>query len=304
MRAAAKLTSATAAEEDLVRVKETNNTMMMSTPCINRSGVYASVKTLKLGVRDLPVSAYVAALENSMRGVIYNAYDRFPLDEIRTGCLKKNEGMEILDARPLGKSKESAAMEVENRGPVKTPPPADEGANAKRVAETSTADTPHPVVKVPSLKADVTILADRVGKLEERHDRLEAWVDRIEARLDKIEERFDAFTNEFRAFQTQVMGMFQQLHTLLEARLPAVVGQVPIAAKPKDKVKGPRGMNGDRFRKTRADTANGEIEDLEAWVEELKQDVKGTTEEVPMEERSALQRTLDCYTCGKRTRVS
>lgn len=70
MRAAAKLTSATAAEEDLVRVNETNNTMTVSTPCIHRSGAYASVKTLKLGGRDLPVSAYVAATENSVRGVI------------------------------------------------------------------------------------------------------------------------------------------------------------------------------------------------------------------------------------------
>ncbi|KAH7940821.1 hypothetical protein HPB49_006202 [Dermacentor silvarum] len=105
MRAAAKLTSATAAEEDLVRVNETNNTMTVSTPCIHRSGAYASVKTLKLGGRDLPVSAYVAAMENSVRGVIYNAYDGCPVEEIRAGFLKKNEGMEILDARPLGKSK-------------------------------------------------------------------------------------------------------------------------------------------------------------------------------------------------------
>ncbi|KAH7980043.1 hypothetical protein HPB49_012814 [Dermacentor silvarum] len=362
MRAAAKLTSATAAEEDLVRVNETNNTMTVSTPCIHRSGAYASVKTLKLGGRDLPVSAYVAAMENSVRGVIYNAYDGCPVEGIRAGFLKKNEGMEILDARPLGKSKaiqitfggkprkqppgrqqssedksqdgkeeqrsrptersssgardgnksrdrsgsfpplpgagagkaggqgsshersansandttkkvswpntgapnetardrelkrqvqqqgdtikkmearmadmeralkggkgqgvlapvmqapqkvaqaagsrvqESSAMEVENRGPVKRPPPADEGTNAKRVAETSTADTPQPAFKVTSLKADVSALVDRVGKLEDRQDRLEARVEKIEARLDKIEERFDAFTNESRTFQTQ-----------------------------------------------------------------------------------------------------
>ncbi|KAH7949285.1 hypothetical protein HPB49_007280 [Dermacentor silvarum] len=374
MRAAAKLTSATATEEDLVRVNETNNTMTVSTPCIHRSGAYASVKTLKLGGRDLPVSAYVAAMENSVRGVIYNAYDGCPVEEIRAGFLKKNEGMEILDARPLGKSKaiqitfggkrvpwqvtywnclyapasshrvgsravksqdgkeeqrsrptersssgardgnksrdrsgsfpplpgagagkaggqgsshersansandttkkvswpntgapnetarerelkrqvqqqgdtikkmearmadmeralkggkgqgvlapvmqapqkvaqaagsrvqESSAMEVENRGPVKRPPPADEGTNAKRVAETSTADTPQPAFKVTSLKADVSALVDRVGKLEDRQDRLEARVGKIEARLDKIEERFDAFTNESRTFQTQ-----------------------------------------------------------------------------------------------------
>ncbi|KAH7945939.1 hypothetical protein HPB49_017362 [Dermacentor silvarum] len=281
MRAAAKLTSATAAEEDLVRVNETNNTMTVSTPCIHRSGAYASVKTLKLGGRDLPVSAYVAAMENSVRGVIYNAYDGCPVEEIRAGFQKKNEGMEILDARPLGKSKaiqitfggkprkqppgrqqssedksqdgkkeqrsrptersssgardgnksrdrsgsfpplpgagagkaggqgsshersansandttkkvswpntgapnetarerelkrqapqkvaqaagsrvqESSAMEVENRGPVKRPPPADEGTNAKRVAETSTADTPQPAFKVTSLKADTSVV--------------------------------------------------------------------------------------------------------------------------------------------------
>lgn len=47
---------------------------------------------------------------------------------------------------------ESTAMEVENRGKLKRPPSADDGANAKRVAETSTADTPQPVVKVTSLR--------------------------------------------------------------------------------------------------------------------------------------------------------
>ncbi|KAH7936474.1 hypothetical protein HPB49_000026 [Dermacentor silvarum] len=94
-----------AAEEDLVRVNKTNNTMTVSTPCINRSGAYASVKTLKLGGRDLPVSAYVAAMENSVRRVIYNAYDGCPVEEIRTGFANKNEGIEILAAIPLGKSK-------------------------------------------------------------------------------------------------------------------------------------------------------------------------------------------------------
>ncbi|KAH7948395.1 hypothetical protein HPB52_021191 [Rhipicephalus sanguineus] len=470
LRAAARLTSVTAAEEDLVRVNGTNNTLTVSTPCMNRSGAYATVKTLKLGDHDLPVSAYVAPLENSVRGVIYNAYDGCPVEEVRAGFLKKNEGMEILDARPLGKSKaiqitfggkrvprqvtywnclyavipyrnlvetcyncrrvghradvcyrpktnlchrcgkdhpappegepltctpdcivchgahhtgsrnckfrlarkpptgrqqsieresqpgkderhsrakerssssgkrstsksrdrsssfpplpgggggeesgrvpspdrnardttkkvslsnagsqnetarereletlvqqqgdlikkmeariaemeralksgqrqgvqaptiqglqkatqaasarvqESAAMEVENRGPVKRPLPADEGVNAKRLAETSTVDMPQPVVKVTSLKADVTNLAEKVGKQGERQDRLEARVDKIEARLDKIEERLGTLASEFRASQTQVMGMFQQLHTLLEARLPPAVGQAP-----------------------------------------------------------------------------
>ncbi|KAH7956625.1 hypothetical protein HPB52_011089 [Rhipicephalus sanguineus] len=82
LRAAARLTGVTAAEEDLVRVNGTNNTLTVSTPCMNRSGAYATVKTLKLGYHDLPVSAYVAPLENS-----------------------KNEGTEILHARPLGKSR-------------------------------------------------------------------------------------------------------------------------------------------------------------------------------------------------------
>lgn len=63
-----------------------------------------------------------------------------------------------------------------------------------------------------------------------------------------------------------------------------ILSTVFSAAKHKDKVNGPRVTDWDRFRKTRADTAIAEIENLEAWVEALKQDVKGTTEEVPMEE--------------------
>ncbi|KAL1483804.1 hypothetical protein MTO96_050187 [Rhipicephalus appendiculatus] len=78
LREAARIKSATAAEEDLVWVNGTNNTLTVSTPCMNRSGAYATVKTLKLSDRDLPVSAYVAPLENSVRGVIYNAYDGCP----------------------------------------------------------------------------------------------------------------------------------------------------------------------------------------------------------------------------------
>ncbi|KAL1444972.1 hypothetical protein MTO96_029403 [Rhipicephalus appendiculatus] len=105
LREAARIKSATAAEEDLVRVNGTNNTLTVSTPCMNRSGAYATVKTLKLSDCDLPVSAYVAPLENSVRGVIYNAYDGCPVEEVRAGFLKKNDGMQILDARPLGKSK-------------------------------------------------------------------------------------------------------------------------------------------------------------------------------------------------------
>lgn len=470
LRAAARLTSAIAAEEDIVRVNGTNNTLTVSTPCINRSGAYATVKTLKLGDRDLPVSAFVAPLENSVRGVIYNAYDGCPVEEVRAGFLKKNEGIDILDARPLGKSKaiqitfggkriprqitywnclyavipyrnlvetcyncrrvghradvcyrpksnlchrcgkdhpappegepptctpvcivchgahhtgsrnckfrlarkpptgrqqsiereseagndkrssratersprgkegrsksrdrsssfpplpgrgggqdggrasstnscardtnkkvslsstasqnetarerelaalvqrqgdlikrmenriaemeralrndqrqgtqapavqglqkatqeasarvqESAAMEVENRGTVKRPLPGDEVANAKRLAETSPVDMPQPVFKVISLKSDVTTLADKVGKQGKRQDRLEARVEKIEARLDTIEERLGMLSTEFKDSQTQVMGMFQQLHTLLEARLPPVGGQVPL----------------------------------------------------------------------------
>ncbi|KAH7976928.1 hypothetical protein HPB52_021505 [Rhipicephalus sanguineus] len=70
LRAAARLTSVTAA------------------------GAYATVKALKLGDHDLPVSAYMAP-----------AYDGCLVEEVRAGFLKKNEGMEILDARPLVKSK-------------------------------------------------------------------------------------------------------------------------------------------------------------------------------------------------------
>lgn len=60
-----------------------------------------------------------------------------------------------------------------------------------------------------------------------------------------------------------------------------ILSTVFSAAKHKDRVKGTRVTDWDRFRKVRKDTVSGEIEDLGAWVEALKQDVKGTTEEVP-----------------------
>ncbi|KAH7971126.1 hypothetical protein HPB49_019145 [Dermacentor silvarum] len=297
MRAAAKLTSATAAEEDLVRVNETNNTMtppgrqqssedksqdgkeeQRSRPTErsssgardgnksrDRSGSFPPLPGAGAGKAggqgsSLERSANSAndttkkvswpntgapnetARERELKRQVQQQGDTIKKMEARMAdmerALKGGKGQGVLApvmqapqkvAQAAGsRVQESSAMEVENRGPVKRPPPADEGTNAKRVAETSTADTPQPAFKVTSLKADVSALVDRVGKLEDRQDRLEARVGKIEARLDKIEERFDAFTNESRTFQTQVMDMFRQLHTLLEARLPAVVGQAPM----------------------------------------------------------------------------
>ncbi|KAL1431315.1 hypothetical protein MTO96_014335 [Rhipicephalus appendiculatus] len=72
---------------------------------------------VKLGKRDLPVSVYVAPLGNTVQGVVYNAYDECPV-ELRVGFLKKNEGMEILDLRHVGKSK---AIQIVFGGETCTP---------------------------------------------------------------------------------------------------------------------------------------------------------------------------------------
>ncbi|KAH7955034.1 hypothetical protein HPB49_024221 [Dermacentor silvarum] len=195
MRAALKLTSVTAAEEDLVRVNETNN--MMTPPCRQQSSEDKS-QDGKEEQRSRPreQSSSGARGGNKSRDRS-GSFPPLP----GAGCGKVG-GRGSSHKRSANSTNDTTKKGERGYGSGESGV-GQEAAAGKRVAETSTADTPQLLVKVTSLKTDVTILADRVGKLEDRQDRLEARVGRIEARLDKIKERFHTFTNEFPAFKTQ-----------------------------------------------------------------------------------------------------
>ncbi|KAG0419936.1 hypothetical protein HPB47_003784, partial [Ixodes persulcatus] len=61
--------------EDSARVNPTNNTLTLSTPDRQRAAAYASLQTLRIEGRDFEVASYVAAPDDSVRGVIYQAFD-------------------------------------------------------------------------------------------------------------------------------------------------------------------------------------------------------------------------------------
>lgn len=91
--------------EDSTRVNPTNNTITISTPDRQRAAAYASLQTLRIEGRDFEVASYVAAPDDSVRGVIYQAFDGSSPDEVRQGFMNRNPGAIVVDARRLGRSK-------------------------------------------------------------------------------------------------------------------------------------------------------------------------------------------------------
>ncbi|CAN7939679.1 unnamed protein product [Ixodes hexagonus] len=91
--------------EDSVRVNSTNNTLTISTPDRQRAAAYASLQTLRIEGRDFEVASSVAAPDDSVRGIIYQAFDGSSPDEVRQGFMNRNPGVIVVDARRLGRSK-------------------------------------------------------------------------------------------------------------------------------------------------------------------------------------------------------
>ncbi|KAG0434797.1 hypothetical protein HPB47_018880 [Ixodes persulcatus] len=91
--------------EDSARVNPTNNTLTNSTPDRQRAAAYASLQTLRIEGRDFEVASYVAAPGDSVRGVIYQAFNGSSPDEVRQGFMNRNPGVIVVDARRLGQSK-------------------------------------------------------------------------------------------------------------------------------------------------------------------------------------------------------
>ncbi|KAH7942470.1 hypothetical protein HPB49_024511 [Dermacentor silvarum] len=66
---------ATARTADRVRINPYNNSLTISTPSEPRARLYLRVSELRLGPTSYPLRAYMAAPDNALRGIIYNAVD-------------------------------------------------------------------------------------------------------------------------------------------------------------------------------------------------------------------------------------
>ncbi|KAH7957587.1 hypothetical protein HPB52_020598 [Rhipicephalus sanguineus] len=239
------------------------------------------------------------------------------------------QGLQKAPQAASARVQESAAMEVENREPVKRPLPADEGVNAKRHRNTTTIQR-----TVHSSREDYLLLEIVPKRKDEKNKGLglpplliQTQRSAASAQLIVVGD-FNAPHLEWGYIRASPKGnrLWQvardlrwtllnnpQDHTKIGNNISMdtssdltflkgisnpkwvntgqtlgsghyILSTTFIAAKHKAKVKGHKVAEWDRFRKTRADTVNGEIEDLDAWVEALKQDVKSTTVEVPIEE--------------------
>ncbi|KAH7973541.1 hypothetical protein HPB49_002231 [Dermacentor silvarum] len=97
---------ATARTADRVRINPYNNSLTISTPSEPRARLYLRVSELRLGPTSYPLRAYMAAPDNALRGIIYNAVDSQTQDEIVQDlqAMNVNTPYAIADARQMGRS--------------------------------------------------------------------------------------------------------------------------------------------------------------------------------------------------------
>ncbi|KAH7973578.1 hypothetical protein HPB49_002807 [Dermacentor silvarum] len=95
---------ATACTADRVRINPYNNSLTISTPSQPRARLYLRVSELRLGPTSYPLRAYMAAPDNALRGIIYNAVDSQTQDEIVQDlqAMNVNTPYAIADARQMG----------------------------------------------------------------------------------------------------------------------------------------------------------------------------------------------------------
>lgn len=98
---------ATARTADRVRINPYNNSLTVSTPSEPRARLYLRVSELRLGPISYPLRAYMAAPDNALRGIIYNAVDSQTQEEIIQDLqsMNVNTPYAIADARQMGRSK-------------------------------------------------------------------------------------------------------------------------------------------------------------------------------------------------------
>ncbi|KAH7980914.1 hypothetical protein HPB49_020056 [Dermacentor silvarum] len=98
-------TLATARTADRVRINPYNS-LTVSTPSEPRARLYLRVSELRLGPTSYPLRTYMAAPDNALRGIIYNAVDSQTQDEMIQDlqAMNVNTPYAIADARQMGRS--------------------------------------------------------------------------------------------------------------------------------------------------------------------------------------------------------
>ncbi|KAH6942734.1 hypothetical protein HPB50_009638 [Hyalomma asiaticum] len=98
---------AAARTADRARINPYNNSLNVSTPSESRARLYLRVSELRLGTISYPLRACMAAPDNALRGIIYNAVDSQTQDEIihDLQSMNVNTPYAIAVARRMGRSK-------------------------------------------------------------------------------------------------------------------------------------------------------------------------------------------------------
>lgn len=90
--------------EDQVRVQQTANYVVISTPSEERAHKYASMTSLTVRGKQYEVSAHVAAPANSVVGVIFNIPEDDTPEQVFDSICSYNPDLQILDAKRLNSS--------------------------------------------------------------------------------------------------------------------------------------------------------------------------------------------------------
>lgn len=89
--------------EDLLRINPAKNSIVASTPNMERASKYTAVKELHFGENSYKVTAYAAPPEDTVKGIIHNIPEYDSADDItRSLVYKKNPT--ILQARRMGRT--------------------------------------------------------------------------------------------------------------------------------------------------------------------------------------------------------
>ncbi|CAN8023525.1 unnamed protein product, partial [Ixodes persulcatus] len=96
-----------ARNQDKLRINPYNNSYTISTPSEDRTKRYVQVQSLHIAEKLYPIKAYVAAPDNAVRGILYNAIYNQAQDEIFQDLVELNpsKSFTIVYERRLGRTK-------------------------------------------------------------------------------------------------------------------------------------------------------------------------------------------------------
>ncbi|KAH7934362.1 hypothetical protein HPB49_025160 [Dermacentor silvarum] len=96
-----------ARSQDKLRINPHNNSLTVSTPSEPRMKRYVQLQGLQLNDQQYPMKAYVAAPDNAIKGILYNAVYNQSQEEIFEDLVALNPSrtFTIADARQLGRTK-------------------------------------------------------------------------------------------------------------------------------------------------------------------------------------------------------